>query len=231
MSPQSEPAPLVAAGAFAAVAASFLLGPVAACLVAAGGVLLQRSVRRRRTAADARREQARALDALSMLGAELRAGRTPSDAFDAAAGIAFGPSSGAFRAAAAAARLGGDVGAVLTAVPSAVRSMLVALAACWQVCSDAGSGFAAAVEQLEEGLRAAEAQRRAVAAELAGARATAQLLAVLPVVGVALAAGLGADPLRVLLWTPFGVGCLVVGLTLDGLGLLWTRRLTERAMP
>ena len=78
-------------------------------------------------------------------------------------------------------------------------------------------------------LRAEQAQRRAVQAELAGPRATAGMLAILPLAGLVLAAGLGADPLHVLLETPVGWVCLVAGLGLDGLGLLWTGRLVTRA--
>jgi len=112
-----------------------------------------------------------------------------------------------------------------TAVPEVLR----ALAACWTVCAGSGSGLAAAVERLEQGLRAEQTQRLAVQAELAGPRATAGMLAVLPVAGLVLAAGLGADPLQVLLHTPLGQTCLVLGLALDTLGLLWTARLAARA--
>jgi tight adherence protein B len=97
------------------------------------------------------------------------------------------------------------------------------------VCSTSGSGLAAAVERLEEGLRAEQAQRRAVDAELAGPRATAGLLAVLPAAGLLLAAGLGADPLHVLLTTPLGTVCLVLGLGSRRRGVLWTSRLVSRA--
>lgn len=107
--------------------------------------------------------------------------------------------------------------------------VLRALAACWTVCARSGAGLAAAVDRLEEGLRAEQAQRRALDAELAGPRATAALLAVLPLVGLLLAAALGADPLRVLLHTPLGLLCLVTGLALDAAGVLWTRRLAARA--
>jgi tight adherence protein B len=78
-------------------------------------------------------------------------------------------------------------------------------------------------------MRAAEAQRRAIEAELAGPRASAQLLAVLPLVGVGFAAALGAHPVHVLLHTPVGVGCLLAGLLLDATGVLWTRRLVSAA--
>jgi len=110
-----------------------------------------------------------------------------------------------------------------------VPEVLRALAACWTVCAGSGSGLAVAVERLEEGLRAEQAQRRAVDGELAGPRATAGLLAVLPAGGVLLAVGLGADPLSVLFTTPLGLTCLAVGLGLDALGLWWTGRLVAGA--
>ena len=222
-------APALAA-ALVVVGCLVALGAVAAGLAAAGALVLRRGVRSRRRQAAQERERARALDALSMLAADLRAGRSAAEAFAAAAAIACGESAVALASAAAAAGLGGDVGSALLAERSAVASTLRALAACWRVCSDAGGGLADAVERLEEGIRAAEAQRQAVAAELAGPQATAQLLAVLPLGGVALAAALGAHPLDLLLGTPVGVACLLLGLALDGAGVLWTRRLTAQAV-
>ena len=227
----SPTVPVSPAAALAVVAALLVGGPVAAGLAALATLVARRLDRARQAAAAGRQERAAALDALTMLSADLRAGRTAADAFTAAAGIACGESAAALAAAAAAARLGGDVPATLCRERSAVADALRALAACWRVCSEAGSGLAVAVERLEEGLRTAEMQRLAVEAELAGPRATAQLLAVLPLVGVALAAGLGAHPLDLLLGTPIGLGCLAVGLGLDGLGVVWTRRLTARVLP
>lgn len=206
-----------------------LAGPAAGLLTAGGLVLARRVARDRRVAADLRAERARALDALSLLAAELRSGRAAADALAVAADVAVGSTRRGVAAAAATARLGGDVAAALSVEGSAVPEVLRALAACWEVCSAAGSGLAAGVERLEEGLRAAEAQRRAVEAELAGPRATAGLLAVLPLAGVGLAAALGAHPVHVLLHTPLGLACLTGGLLLDGSGLLWTRRLVSAA--
>jgi tight adherence protein B len=202
-----------------------------AVLVGIALALVRRSQARQRRESDAVRERSRALDALSLLAAELRVGRPPADAFAAAAEVAAGPARNAFAAAGSAARLGGDVAAAMSVVGSAIPDVLRALGACWQVCSEAGSGLAAAVERLEEGLRAAEAQRRAIAAELAGPRATAQLLAVLPLLGVGLASALGAHPVRLLLHTALGLVCLTAGLLLDVLGVLWTRRLVATAVP
>ncbi len=207
-----------------------LLGGFGVAVLAVAGAAAATSVRgrRRRTEAD-RSERSRADEACVVLASELRAGRSPADALAFAAQVAAGPMRRALSAAAGSARLGGDVPAALVAPPSAVPEVLRGLAACWLVCSGAGSGLAAAVERLGEGLRSEADRRRAVAAELAGPRATAALLALLPLAGLLLAAGLGASPLHVLLHTPLGLVCLLVGVTLDGLGLLWTQRLVARA--
>jgi tight adherence protein B len=186
-------------------------------------------VQARVVAAGRHTERTRALEALAVLAADLRVGRGPADALAAAADVAVGGTSRALLAAASAARLGGDVPGALTAEPSAVSDVLRGLAACWTVCLVAGSGLASGVDRLTEGLRAAEAQRRAVDAELAGPRATALLLAALPLAGIGLAGALGADPLRVLLHTPAGVSCLIAGIALDAAGWLWTRRLVAGA--
>lgn len=215
----------------AAAGGAVLLGPVPALLAAAGGAAAWAGAVRRRRLRAAAAEQAAAVEACAALAAELRAGRFPAEALAAAADLACGPLEATLRGAAATAGLGGDAAAVLrapvgaTAVPEVAR----ALAACWSVCAGSGNGLAAAVSRLEEGLRADAAQRRAIEAELAGPRATAALLALLPLVGLVLAAGLGADPLHVLLHTPAGLVCLLLGLALDALGLLWTARLVDRA--
>jgi tight adherence protein B len=199
-------------------------------LVSAAGAALSRVQRTRALAARRRDERARAVEACAALAGELRAGRSPADALEAAAQVASGAFAAALRAAAGAVRLGGDpVASLRPSEECAVPEVLRALAACWTVCAGAGGGLAAAVERLEGGLRAEQAQRRAVDAELAGPRATAGLLAVLPAGGLLLAAGLGADPVTVLLTTPVGLVCLAAGLGLDALGVWWTGRLVASA--
>lgn len=219
-------------GLLAGGAGLLWVGPVPAALLAAGATLALRAWTGRGRAAERAAERVRAVEACATLAGELRAGRTPAEALSAAAEVACGGSRTALEAAAAAAAAGADVPAALLlrgAAPTAVPEVLRGLAACWAVCATAGSGLAAAVERLEEGLRATLAQRRAVEAELAGPRATAAMLALLPLAGLALAAGLGADPLGVLLHTPAGLFCLVAGVALDVLGLRWTARLVARA--
>jgi len=226
------------AGARAAAAGVVLLlahlsGSLVVLLLAACGALAgQAAWRRHRARASRSAERLAAGEACLALAGELRAGRSPSEALATAAELARGPSRAALLSAAAAARLGGEVpAALLTGVRSgsSAPEVLRGLAACWQVCARAGSGLAGAVDRLAEGLRSAQVQEQAVQAALAGPRASAGLLAVLPLAGIGLAAGLGAQPGHVLLHTPVGVGCLVVGIALDGLGLWWTGRIVDRA--
>jgi tight adherence protein B len=105
------------------------------------------------------------------------------------------------------------------------------LAAAWQVSERSGSGLAPSVSRLAATLRDEEQVRREVAAQLAGPRATAVLLALLPVFGLAMGNALGASPVSVLVGTPLGRGCLGLGLALESAGLLWTARITRRAEP
>ena len=231
-----RPHPLARAPVRTAAAAVVVLvagGGAVLALLAAGAVAAGGRWWASRTRAAAREgERTRAVEACTALAGELRAGRSPAQALTVAADLAVGPSRAALAAAAAAAGLGGDVPQALRPRPGdgcSVPEVLRALAACWTVCAGSGSGLAAAVERLADGLRDDRAQRRSVQSELAGPRATAGMLAVLPLAGLLLAAGLGADPLHVLLSTPVGLVCLVGGLGLDGLGLLWTGRLVRRA--
>ncbi len=206
-------------------------GPVPLLLAGGAAVVLRRVLRARAAARDEAAERTGARQACAALSAELRAGRDPAGALEVAATAATGPFARSLLAAAAAARLGGDVAAALeSGPPSAVPQVRRGLAACWTASATTGAGLAAAVDRLEEGLRGAAEARRSVEAEVAGPRATAGLLALLPVAGVLLAAGLGADPLHVLLETPVGLACLVLGLALDGLGVWWTGRLVDRAL-
>jgi tight adherence protein B len=226
---------LVCAG-LAALAAWLAAGPpVSRTRIRAGAErsrsrLLPRLPLRR--AAEREREHARAVEACGVLAVELRAGRPPAEALAAAAGAAVGDAAQVLSAAAVAAGRGGDVAGVLAggAAGTAAPALLRGLAACWSLCASTGGGLAVAAERLQEAERDAADRRRAVDAELAGPRATAGLLAGLPLLGVLLGTALGADPLRLLLTTPLGLACLALGLGLDGLGLWWSRRLASRAI-
>ncbi|MEU3843135.1 type II secretion system F family protein [Streptomyces sp. NPDC028635] len=208
-----------------------LLGGSPLPLVAgAAGVPL---LRRARLAAEARRAREQRGDAVialcAALAGEVRAGRPPGHALLSAARESGGLGEG--RAAVlAAARFGGDVPAALaTAARQPGADGLLGLAACWRVALDQGAGLAAGLDRLQAALRAERDQRADLRAQLAGARSTAVLLAGLPALGLALGTALGADPLRVLLHTGAGLGCLLVGGLLEAAGVWWALRIVRAA--
>ncbi|MEU4143127.1 type II secretion system F family protein [Streptomyces parvulus] len=190
-------------------------------------------LRRTRLAATGRRVRERRQDAvLALCGAlagEVRAGRQPGEALMAAERDSGGLGDGQ-AAVLAAARFGGDVpGALAAAAGRPGAEGLRGLAACWRVAVDQGAGLAAGLDRLEGALRAERDQRSDLRAQLAGARATAVMLAGLPVLGLLLGVALGSDPLHVLLHTGAGLGCLLAGGLLEGLGVWWVARIVRGA--
>ncbi len=164
--------------------------------------------------------------------AELSAGRTPGEALSRAIGAIEGPPEivKALRPVARVARDGGDVAAALVDVaPPVGGEGLRRLASCWEVGVSVGGGLAPLVERVGGALRDMENHRQEISAQLAGPRATARLLAGLPVLGLLMAAGLGMQPLPFLFTTLPGIGCLVVGLLLNVAGLRWTDRMVRKA--
>ncbi|MGH3909417.1 MAG: type II secretion system F family protein [Pseudonocardiaceae bacterium] len=169
-------------------------------------------------------------DALAVLVAELRSGAHPGDAARAAATDGHVDASRALSAAAAAARLGGDVPAVLHSASTVqLRPWLRRLADAWSLADRHGIPLA----ELLDAVRADTEQRVRFAAEvqarLAGPRATAAVLAGLPLLGLALGHAVGAAPLRVLGATAAGQTLLVVGTGLACAGVLWSARLMNGA--
>jgi tight adherence protein B len=104
-----------------------------------------------------------------------------------------------------------------------------AVAAVWAVSERSGAPAAAVLDRVEQDLRAREAQDREIAAQLAGARSAAGLLAILPILGTGLGAAMGARPLTVLLGEARGQLALLVGVALEALGVLWTARIVSAA--
>ncbi|MFC4148885.1 type II secretion system F family protein [Micromonospora mangrovi] len=88
-----------------------------------------------------------------------------------------------------------------------------------------GAPLAELLERVEADARAADRGLAAAAAQAAGARATAWLLAALPLGGIGLGYAIGADPVTVLLHTPIGGGSAVVAIGLQVAGLVWAERL------
>jgi tight adherence protein B len=126
-------------------------------------------------------------------------------------------------------RAGRQPADVMAADAGAAHLTSAAVAAVWTVSEESGAPAAAVLDRVEQDLRTRERQRREVAAQLAGARSTAALLAVLPLLGIGLGAAMGARPLHVLFGTGRGQVALLVGAGLDALGLLWTARIVAGA--
>jgi len=88
-----------------------------------------------------------------------------------------------------------------------------------------GAPLAELVERIEADARATDRGLASAAAQAAGARATALLLAALPVGGIGLGYGIGVDPLAVLLHSTLGGVCAVLAVALQIIGLFWAERL------
>ncbi|MFC9739201.1 type II secretion system F family protein [Streptomyces noursei] len=181
--------------------------------------------RARQRAAD--RRAAAVIGFCAAVAGELRAGRQPHLALVTAGAAGLGEAGPAV---VAAARHGGDVPAALRAAarqPGAEG--LTGAAACWQGAVEGGAGLALGLERIAAGLAARRDQGEELRAQLAGPRATALVLALLPVGGLLMGGALGADPLGVLLHTPAGWGALVVGGLLEWGGVAWTARIVAEA--
>lgn len=103
--------------------------------------------------------------------------------------------------------------------------------AAWTLAEQTGAPLADLVERIEADVRAADRARSSAAAQAAGARATAWLLAGLPLGGILLGYGIGVDPLAVLLHTPLGAACAVGAIVLQVGGLTWADRLAATGAP
>lgn len=197
--------PILGAGAAMIPVALVVSGPglvTAAAVVAVAGFGWSRAGDARRRSAR-RRRRAEALTGLDLLIAEVRAGSAPRTAL-----------------AAVAEELPGlEVVTGFDEIPPA--EPWAAVAATWEVSDRSGAPLAAALERLAATLREEEELNREVAAEAAPARATGTLMAGLPLVGLALGSGLGADPVQVLTGTAVGAVCVAAGAALACAGMTW----------
>ncbi len=198
---------LVLAATLAGGLAAALGGPVAAVIAIWYAVLGLRAAHRAVAERGVTARRTVALDLISGLAADLRAGAAPVAAIEAT------------RA------------ALDTGVPdAAVGRALHRLSAAYDVSERLGAPLADLLDRVEVDLRGVERTRATVAAQTTGARVSAALLALLPVAGVGLGYAMGADPGHALLGTPLGAGCALGALVLQGGGMAWTGRLCRAAV-
>ncbi|MGY1696553.1 type II secretion system F family protein [Geodermatophilus sp. SYSU D00814] len=198
--------------------------PLVAVLAGTGAAAGARGLARARAR---RAEEARVealTDALGAVAAELRAGR-PLAAATASVLAGCGDetlATGLARAlrapAAVPAGPGTDLDRALARVAAAVL-----------LSERTGCSLAAVVAAVEDDLRARRRQRLELRSATAGPRASAALLAGLPLLALAMGSGIGADPWAVLTTTPAGQVLLVAGVALEAAGLAWSGRLVRRA--
>lgn len=186
-------------GCVAVGVAALLPLPTVVAVAVLGATLGLRYRRRRRYLRRSREGQALEA-ALELVVGELRAGAHPVRAFSIAADETGGPVAVALRAVAARARLGADVTAGLLAAArsSALPAYWERLAVCWQLGSDHGLAIASLMRAAQRDVAERQRFSARVSAGMAGARASAAILAILPLLGVLLGQLIGARPLSFL---------------------------------
>lgn len=221
-----------AATACAAVAAAVLLPLTTVLAIAVACATTGLRYRRRRRTRRATEEGRTMEAALDVLVGELRVGSHPVHAFCVAADETAGAVAVSLRAVAARARLGADVAAGLRAAArsSAQPTHWDRLAVCWQLANDHGLAIATLMRTAQRDIAERQRFSARVASGMAGARATAAILAGLPLLGVLLGQLIGARPVEFLLRGHGGGWLLVVGVTLACVGLLWSDRITGRVV-
>ncbi|MBM7368124.1 type II secretion system F family protein [Gordonia hydrophobica] len=212
------------------VAAAILFGPAPAlaALMVAGLVARQR--RRARIAAAAERDVGDVIAALAVMGAELSVGAPVVQACRVAAAELVsagggGPVGAELSRLAARAELGGDPGAALSEAQVVRR-----LAEAWATSLQHGLPIGDMLAALRSDLVARQDFAARTRAGLAGPRATAGVLAGLPLLGILLGEAMGAGPVGVLLNSSLGGILLVIGTGLSVGGVLWAGRITDRAV-
>ncbi|MFF4876975.1 hypothetical protein [Micromonospora sp. NPDC000668] len=195
--PPSPARVLLLVGLAGAGTGAVLAGPVAAVAAAGYGMLAVRALLRWRTNRQVERNRRRGLDQLCGLAADLRAGLPVPSVVEVANASGSGGADRLRQLTSAAVRLADRTGAPLAEL----------------------------VERIEADARATDRGLAAAAAQAAGARATAWLLAALPIGGIGLGYGVGVDPVAVLLHSTVGGVCAVLAVALQVVGLFWAERL------
>lgn len=194
--------------------------------VAAVAVFVARQVRAARDRRQVMRRRGEVVELLVLMAAELRAGVLPGRTVTGLAG-----DFPVLLPAARAAELGGDVGSALReAAQQPGHGLLGDLAGAWQVAERSGAPLADVLARLAGAARIERDIAREAEAGVAPARATGRLMAVLPVVGLLLGAGMGGNPVVILTGTWIGVSCLAAGCALACLGMAWIERIASSAV-
>ena len=205
-------------------------GPGAGAAVTSGGLLVvtvgstARAALRRRARTRRAAEVAQACD---LVGSLVGIGYIPDAALAVAA-----EDCRVLEPVAAARRVGADVVAALRIAGARPGGEgLVRLAQAWEVGARTGAPLGQTLSAVAEAVRRDREIERVVMSELAGPRASGQVLGVLPVVGLAAGFAMGGEPLTFFVSGVLGPVCLVAGTGLACAGVFWTDALVLRATP
>ncbi|MFR9752608.1 type II secretion system F family protein [Nocardia sp. 004] len=217
-----------ASAGLAAVLAFLGPGPFLAAVMITGtaGLRLHSAIRDRRRSI----ERGHLLDALEAMIAELRVGAHPGAAAEVVAHEVRGEPAQAFAVGAARSKLGGSVAEGLYRPDSLIAAELSRIAGAWQVAERHGLALGELLAASRVDLAGRIRFQGRTTAALAGARATAVVLACLPCLGIALGHVMGASPLHVLFGSPVGAVLLPLGAGLVCTGLLWTDAITRKVL-
>ncbi|GAB2871182.1 type II secretion system F family protein [Lentzea nigeriaca] len=213
----------------AAVTVTYLAAGVGGLIAGALlGVVIRRIIKQGKRNRALRAATEALSDGLSGVVDELRAGAHPATAAESAARDTPAPADEVLKAAAATARFGGDVERTLRELRQPLIGTAVdQLARAWHVSAKHGVALADVLDATRRDLDQRAAFGRQVHARMAGPRASAAVLAGLPVFGVLLGELSGARPLHTLVATAAGQVLLVLGAGFLAVGLWWTKRITE----
>lgn len=166
------------------------------------------------------------LAVLELVATQVRAGASPLRAWYAAVDVV------GLRSAGAAPLDWLDAVATCTGATPADKPSAAAAAAgagaAWRLAERTGAPLADVLDGVAAAVRDDLAVAGEISVALAGPRATVRLLTVLPLFGLLLGQLIGARPVAVLVGTPTGRVCAVLGMVLLLAGRRWMRHLVAR---
>jgi tight adherence protein B len=212
-----------AAAAGATAAAAVVTTPLVAVLAGIGAGLAGRAWMRRRDDVSDEQRLTGLVAGLAALAADLRTGRSLDEATGAAAAACGDPSTGhdLVRAVRVPDR---------PVAEGRLREPLARLSGAVRLSGRTGCSLADVVSSVEDDLRARHRLDLELRSATAAPRAGALLLAGLPVLGLVMGSGVGADPWTVLTTTGTGQVLLVAGVGLELAGVAWSSRLVRQAV-
>lgn len=181
-----------------------------------------------RRGASGRAVEAALPDALEAMARSLRSGAATRQALDEVAEVTPGALGHELRAVSRSLASGSTLEAALGSFAHRRPEPGVRLAvAALLLGAEAGGAHARALDGVAASVRARLGVAREVRALSSQARLSAVVIGAAPVAFGLLAAGTDGAGTEFLLRTPLGLGCLTLGLGLDGVGAVWMHRLAQ----